>query len=58
MNSIRCAVAAPCLGAVATFSAGAAADDDQMLGAVEAIDIATQVYIYGYPLVTFDMVRR
>lgn len=27
-------------------------------GVVEAIEIATQAYIYGYPLVTFDMARR
>lgn len=27
-------------------------------GAVEAIGIATDAYVYGYPLVTFDMARR
>jgi hypothetical protein len=27
-------------------------------GAVDAIKIATEAYIYGYPLVTFDMARR
>jgi len=29
-----------------------------MLGAVEAVSIALDAYIYGYPLVTFDMVRK
>jgi hypothetical protein len=28
------------------------------LGAVEAIRIATEAYVFGYPLVTFDMARR
>ena len=28
------------------------------LGAIEAVRIATEAYIYGYPLVTFDMARK
>ena len=28
------------------------------LGAIEAVSIATEAYIYGYPLVTFDMARK
>lgn len=28
------------------------------MGAVEAVGIAVDAYIYGYPLVTFDMVRK
>jgi hypothetical protein len=28
------------------------------LGAVEAVSIAVDAYIYGYPLVTFDMMRK
>ena len=36
----------------------AVAQDVAAPGAVEAIRIATEAYIYGYPLVTFDMARR
>ena len=32
--------------------------DDALLGPVEAVGIAVEAYIYGYPLVTFDMVRK
>jgi hypothetical protein len=32
--------------------------DSTSLGAVEAVSIAVDAYIYGYPLVTFDMVRK
>lgn len=35
----------------------AAADDNSPPGAIETLKIATDAYIYGYPLVTFDMVR-
>ena len=28
------------------------------LGPIEAVSIATEAYIYGYPLVTFDMARK
>ena len=28
------------------------------LGAIEAVRIATEAYIYGYPLVTFDTARK
>ena len=35
-----------------------AADDTRSIGPVEAMKIATEAYIYGYPLVTFDMARR
>jgi hypothetical protein len=41
---------------VCPFAAGAT--DSAPLGAVEAIRIATETYVYGYPLVTFDMARR
>ena len=36
----------------------AGAEEAPSPGAVEAVRIATEAYIYGYPLVTFDMVRR
>ena len=38
--------------------AATAADEAPSVGAVEAIRIATEAYVYGYPLVTFDMARR
>jgi hypothetical protein len=46
------------LAASIIFAAPAHADDSPSLGAVDAIKIATETYIYGYPLVTFDMARR
>ena len=57
MRSIKCAVAALCFGAATAFPLAGAADEASV-GAVEAIRIATEAYIYGYPLVTFDMARR
>ena len=48
----------PCLVAMATFPLPARADEHRSPGVVEAIGIAVDAYIYGYPLVTFDMVRR
>src|SRR5512143_2474384 len=38
------------------FTAGAA--DSSSLGPVEAMSIAVDAYVYGYPLVTFDTVRK
>ena len=58
MRSIKRAVTALCLAVVALFPLAAGADEAPSLGVVEAIGIATEAYIYGYPLVTFDMVRR
>jgi hypothetical protein len=59
MQSIKRATALLCLGALAVFPlAAGAADEASSPGAVEAVSIATEAYIYGYPLVTFDMVRR
>ena len=58
MKSIKPVVVALCLGAMATLALAAFADEAPSVGAVEAIRIATEAYIYGYPLVTFDMVRR
>jgi hypothetical protein len=46
-----------CLVAVAASSV-AAADEVSSWDETEAVSIATDVYIYGYPLVTFDMVRQ
>lgn len=58
MQSIKRAAAALCLGAMTAFPLAAGAAEAPSVGAVEAIRIATEAYIYGYPLVTFDMVRR
>ena len=43
---------------MAAFPLVATADEAPSVGAVEAIRIATEAYIYGYPLVTFDMARK
>jgi len=46
------------LGAMAAFPLAAAGGEEApSLGVVEAVGIATEAYIYGYPLVTFDTVR-
>src|SRR5512137_2086615 len=37
---------------------GLATAQDEHVGPVDAVKIATEAYVYGYPLVTFDMVRR
>jgi hypothetical protein len=58
MKSMTRAILALCLGAVAAFPLAAGADEPPSLSVVEAVSIATEAYIYGYPLVTFDMVRR
>jgi hypothetical protein len=58
VESIRHAAAALCLGAVVAFSPAAGADQSPAPGAVEAVAIAVDAYIYGYPLVTFDTVRK
>lgn len=46
-----------CLVALADSSV-AAADEVPSWAAAEAVSIAQDAYIYGYPLVTFDMVRQ
>lgn len=52
-------VAAGFLAAFASTGAPAAGTAESgSLGAVEAIRIATEAYLYGYPLVTFDTARR
>ena len=58
MTSIKRAVATACFGAIVALALAAAADDAPSVGAVEAIGIATEAYVYGYPLVTFDMARQ
>ena len=58
MKSIKRAVLVLFLGAMAALPLAAGAKDAPSPGVVEAIKIATDAYIYGYPLVTFDTVRR
>src|SRR6266481_2900908 len=55
---IRQFTAALCLGAMAAFPPAASADELRLLRPVEAVGIAADAYVYGYPLVTFDMVRK
>ena len=43
---------------MSAFSLGASAAETPSLSAVEAVRLATEAYIYGYPLVASDMVRR
>jgi hypothetical protein len=58
MNTIQRTAAALFLVALAVQPFASRAADVPSLGAVEAVSIATEAYIYGYPLVTFDMARR
>jgi hypothetical protein len=58
MKSIRPVITVLCLGAIILFPRAACAGETPSLGVVEAVSIATEAYIYGYPLVTFDMVRK
>ncbi len=58
MKSIKHAAAALCFATMAALPFTAGAKDAESPGVVEAIKIATEAYIYGYPLVTFDRVRR
>ena len=51
-------VAIPCFLGMAAYPLAAGADEPPSPGVVEAVGIAVDAYIYGYPLVTFDMVRR
>jgi hypothetical protein len=46
------------LAAVAASPVGARAEEVPPLHVMEATSIADDAYIYGYPLVTFDMVRK
>ena len=58
MKAIKRTAAALCLAAMAAFPFQAGAAETASPGVVEAVSIATEAYIYGYPLVTFDMVRK
>ncbi len=58
MRSTRRAALALCLALAAGWPMVGRAAETASLGVVEAIRIATEAYIFGYPLVTFDMARR
>jgi hypothetical protein len=58
IRSIKPVATAVCLGAMAAFSLAPAADEAPSLRVMEAISIATEAYIYGYPLITFDTVCK
>ena len=58
MNSIQRTATALYLAALAALPFTSRAEDSPSVGAVEAVGIATEAYIYGYPLVTFDMARK
>jgi hypothetical protein len=47
-----------CLAALVACPLAARADETPSPGVMEAISTAVDAYIYGYPLVTFDMVRK
>jgi len=51
-------IAVLCLGAMAALPMAAAGAEPSSPGALEAIGIAVDAYIYGYPLITFDTVRK
>ena len=46
------------LSLAVTVACPLAADEASSIGPVEAVKIATEAYIYGYPLVTFDTARK
>jgi len=59
IGGFRRLIATLCLALLAGLpSAARAADELAWVGPVEAIRIAVDAYLYGYPLVTFDMVRK
>jgi hypothetical protein len=59
MKSGRQVKAIMCLAALAPFVvAGCGKNNATSLSPEEAMKIAVNAYIYGYPLVTFDMVRQ
>ena len=58
MNRIDRTSAALCLGILASLPTVTIAEEADRPGVLEAIQVATEAYVYGYPLVTFDMARR
>ena len=58
MKSIWRGIAGVLLLALLAASASLSGEEAKAPGPIEALKIATEAYIYGYPLVTFDMARR
>ncbi len=58
MKSIQRAAAALCLLVTTTVSFAAGPQASAPPGPVEAVKIAVDAYVYGYPLVTFDTARK
>ncbi len=58
MESIKHRAMVLLLGGMTVLPLAAAAAESPSPGAVEAMSIAVDAYVYGYPLVTFDTVRR
>jgi len=59
MKSSKRAAAVLCLGAMTVFMiSGCGGNTPLSLGPEEAMKIAVDAYVYGYPLVTFDTVRK
>src|ERR1700675_5084717 len=47
-----------CFAALAAAPIASSADESSTVGPMEAMSLAVDAYVYGYPLVTFDTVRR
>jgi hypothetical protein len=58
MMKMRCRAAVLCILAMAASPFVASAQPPPSPSAAEAVRIAVDAYVYGYPLVTFDTVRR
>ncbi len=58
MRSIKRPAVVLCLAILFAIAAFLFLRRTQSLGIQEAVSIAAEAYIYGYPLVTFDMVRK
>src|SRR5262245_53331794 len=57
MRTKTSALTALALGAAVVLASGSSRGADP-LGEKEAVEIATDAYVYGYPLVTMEMTRR
>jgi len=58
MTFIKTSGLALIIAVLSALSASNARAEDAFVGPVEAVKIAVEAYIYGYPLITFDMVRK
>jgi hypothetical protein len=57
-KSIKRMAAALCLAPLAVVPIASIAAESSALGPIEAMSIAVDAYVFGYPLVTFDTVRK